>query len=95
MNENNLSIQPGAVNEVTKQLDELANRMQHVMQTEKNNLSVVSSGNDEVSQRVAHTLNDVHASFTKASDEGNNEIHDIAATLRAHSGRIVDNDLAD
>jgi hypothetical protein len=48
-----------------------------------------------VSQRVAHTLNEVHASFTKASDQGNNEIHEIAATLRAHSGRIADNDLAD
>ena len=96
MNDDNaLQIRPNEVDEVTKQLDQLAERMQHVMAAEKANLTVVASGRDEVSQRVAHTLNEVHASFTTASDQGNNEIHDTAATLRSHSGRIADADLAD
>jgi hypothetical protein len=88
-----LSIQPGAVNEVTKQIDELANRMQHVMETEKSNLTVIASGHDEVSQRVAQTANQVHDSFTKGSDKGVTEIHEVAAALRAGAGNIAEADL--
>jgi hypothetical protein len=95
MAENNrLSIHPTEVNEVTRQLDELANRMQRVLQAEASNLNVVASGHDEVSQRVAHTLNEVLGSFTKASDQGANEIQEVAATVRTHSGRIAETDLA-
>jgi methyl-accepting chemotaxis protein len=89
-----LSIRPDAVNEVTRQIDELANRMQHVLDTEKSNLNVVASGRDEVSQRVAQTADAVHDSFRKASDQGVNEFHEVAATLRSDSGRIADADLA-
>ncbi|OBK42312.1 PE domain-containing protein [Mycobacterium kubicae] len=92
---NRLSIRPDEVTEVTRQLDELANRMQRVLETEAPNLNVIASGHDEVSQRVAHTLNEVHGSFTKASDLGANEIHEVSATLRSHSGRIAEADLAD
>ena len=91
---NRLAIQPNEVNEVSKQLDELASRMQRLMQTEAPNLNVIASGHEEVSQRVAHTLNEVLGSFTKASDQGANEIQEIAATVRAHSGRIAEADLA-
>jgi phage-related minor tail protein len=90
---NGLTIQPAEVIDVTRQLDELGNRIQHVMATEAANLNVVASGRDEVSQQVAHTLNEVHESFTKASDQGVNEIHEVAATLRSHSGRIAEQDL--
>ncbi|QLL05994.1 PE domain-containing protein [Mycobacterium vicinigordonae] len=91
----NLSIRPGELTEATRQLDELADRLQRVMETERPNLTTVSSGQDEVSQRVAHTLNEVLASFTRASDQGTNEMHEASAALRAHSGRIADSDLAD
>jgi gas vesicle protein len=93
-NNNSLSIQPAEVTEVTRQLDDLANRLQQVMDAEKHNLTAVSSSRDEVSQRVARTLNEVHESFAKASTQGTDEIHDMAATLRSHSGRIEDADLA-
>jgi hypothetical protein len=91
---NSLSIQPAEVNDVTRQLDDLANRLQQVMDAEKHNLTAVASSRDEVSQRVARTLNEVHESFTQASNHGTDEIHDMAATLRSHSGRIEDADLA-
>ncbi|OBA78572.1 hypothetical protein A9W99_23135 [Mycobacterium sp. 1164966.3] len=92
---NRLSIRPDEVTEVTRQLDELANRMQRVVQTETSNLAAIASGRDEVSQRVAHTLNEVLGSFTKASDQGSNEMHEVSATLRSHAGRIAEADLAD
>jgi hypothetical protein len=92
---NRLSIRPAEVDDVTKQLDELADRLQQALETEKHNLTPVASGRDEVSQRVAHTLDEVHGAFTTASDQGTNEIHDMAATLRSHSGRIQEADLAD
>ncbi|OBF86663.1 PE family protein [Mycobacterium sp. 852002-51163_SCH5372311] len=92
---NRLSIRPDEVTEVTRQLDELANRMQRVVQTETPNLTAIASGRDEVSQRVAHTLNEVLGSFTKASDQGSNEMHEVSATLRSHAGRIAEADLAD
>lgn len=96
MSDNNrLSIRPDELTEATRQLDELANRMQRVMETERPNLTAVSSGRDEVSQRVAHTLNEVLGSFTKASDQGANEIHEASAALRSHSGRMTDADFAD
>ena len=91
----NLSIRPGELTEATRQLDELANRMQRVMETERANLTTISSGQDEVSQRVAHTLNEVLGSFTKASDQGANEIHEASAALRSHSGRMSDADVSD
>lgn len=89
-----IQIRPGEVAEVTKQLDELANRMQQVMTTEAPNLTVVASGRDEVSTRVAKTTNEVHDLFTKASEQAVNEVHEVAATLRAQSGRIEREDMA-
>lgn len=89
-----LRIAPGEVNDVTRQLDALADRVKHVMETEAPNLTVVASGADEVSQRVTQTANEVHALFTKASDAGVVEMHEVAATLRGHSGRIEQQDMA-
>jgi hypothetical protein len=84
-----LRMQPAEVTDATKQLDELADRVQKLMEAEAPNLAVIPSGRDEVSQRVAATLNEVHAAFTKSTDQGTNEIREIAATLRAHSDHIV------
>lgn len=90
---NDMRIRPDEVGDVTKHLDELADRVQKLMTDESPHLTVVASGHDEVSQRVAHTSNEVHASFAKAAEQGQTEIHEIAATLRAHSGRIEERDL--
>ena len=68
----------------------MADRIDKLMQTEAPNLTVVAAGRDEVSQRVASTLNEVHSDFAKSSDQGINEIREIAATLRAHTGHVVD-----
>lgn len=84
-----MSIQPAEVQEVTRQLDELANRVQRVMADEAANLTVTASGRDEVSQRVANTLNEVHTSFGTAADQGLTEIHEVAATLRGHSNNVA------
>jgi PE family protein len=84
-----MSIQPAEVVEVTRQLDELAGRVQRVLQDEAANLTVTASGRDEVSQRVANTLNEVHASFATGADKGLGEMHEVAATLRAHSNNVA------
>jgi|SRR5689334_14911270 len=84
-----MSIQPDEVVDVSRQLDELANRAQRVLADEAANLTVTPSGRDEVSQRVAGTLNEVHASFGTAADQGLGEMHEVAATLRDHSGNIA------
>ena len=55
-----MSIQPAEVAEVSRQLDELADRVQRVLQDETTNLTVTAAGRDEVSQRVASTFNEVH-----------------------------------
>jgi ElaB/YqjD/DUF883 family membrane-anchored ribosome-binding protein len=82
-------MQPGEVLDATRQLDELASRAERLMQDGAADLTAQASGRDEVSQRVASTLNDVHADFRKASDQGTNEIRQIAATLRAHTGNVL------
>jgi hypothetical protein len=84
-----MSIQPDDVADVSRQLDELANRAQRVLADEAANLTVTASGRDEVSQRVAGTLNDVHSAFGTAADRGLVEMHEVAATLRGHTENIV------
>lgn len=84
-----MSIQPAEVQEISRQLDELANRVQRVMTDEAPNLTVTPSARDEVSQRVAQTLNEVHTSFGTSTDQGMAEVHEVAATLRGHSSNIA------
>jgi hypothetical protein len=83
-----MSIQPSEVLEVSRQLDELANRAQRVLRDEAANLTVTASGRDEVSQRIASTLNEVHASFGVSADQGLSEMHEVAATLRGQSENV-------
>jgi hypothetical protein len=82
-------MQPVEVTEATKQLHELANRIEKLMNTEAPNLTVIAPGRDEVSQRVASTMNEVHAAFSKSTDQGIVEIREVAATLRAHTDNVV------
>lgn len=84
-----MSIQPAEVQEISRELDELANRVQRVMADEAPNLAVTASGRDEVSQRIAQTLNEVHTSFGTSTDQGMAEVHEVAATLRGHSSNIA------
>ena len=84
-----MSIQPSEVLEVTRQMDELANRVHRVIEDEAANLTVTASGRDEVSQRIAATLNEVHTSFGTTADQGLTEIREVAATLRGHSNNIA------
>lgn len=84
-----MSIQPDEVAEVSRQLDELASRGQRVLQDESVNLTVTPSSRDEVSQRVAGTLNEVRSAFGTSADKGLGEMKEVAATLRGHSENIV------
>jgi hypothetical protein len=84
-----LSIQPDEVADVSHQLDELAGRAQRILQDEAANLTVTPSARDEVSQRVAATLNDVHAFFGTAADQGLGEMREVAATLRGQSDNVA------
>src|ERR1700722_4679211 len=87
-----LSIRPGDVSDATNQLGELADRIRRVTDTEALNLTVDASARDEVSQRGASTLNEVHTSFTKASDQGCTQIQEVATTMRAHTDNVVSAD---
>jgi ElaB/YqjD/DUF883 family membrane-anchored ribosome-binding protein len=84
-----LSIRPGEVSDATGQLAELADRVKRVMEAEALNLTVQPSARDEVSQRVAATLNEVHASFSKASDQGQQQLREVVATAQTHAGNLV------
>jgi len=84
-----MSIQPDEVADVSRQLDELASRAARILSDESPNLTVTASGRDEVSQRVADTLNGVHTSFGSAADAGLGEMREVAATLRTHTDNIV------
>ena len=86
------SMQPSDVMEAAGQLDALADRLDKVMTVEAPNLTVVAPGRDEVSQRMASTLNDVHTSFADTAGRGSNEVREIAATLRAHTQNILDSE---
>jgi|SRR4051794_10857864 hypothetical protein len=82
-------MQPAEVADATKQLDALAGRVEKLMATEVSNLTVTPAGRDEVSQRVAATLNEAHSQFAISTDKANNEMRETAATLRAHANDVV------
>jgi phage-related protein len=84
-----LSIRPDEVSDATSQLAELADRVQRVMETEALNLTVQASARDEVSQRVATTLNEVHTSFSKTADQGQQQLRELTTTMRTHAGNLV------
>lgn len=84
-----LQLRPAEVADATRQLDQLARRAEKLMQSESPNLSAMAPGRDEVSRQVASTLNDVHMDFNRVADQGAKEMHEIAATLRAHTDNIV------
>ncbi|MUL78879.1 PE family protein [Mycolicibacterium sp. CBMA 226] len=87
-----LSLQPDEVADATKQLEALAARIEHVMRAEAPALTVTAPGRDEVSQRVATTLNEVHSDFSTSADAGVGQLRGAALTLRAHNDRVVDAD---
>jgi hypothetical protein len=89
-----LLIRPGEVSDATSQLDELVDRVRRVMDAEALNLTVQASARDEVSQRVAATLNQVHASFSNSSDQGQQQLRELSTALRAHAGNLVGADQA-
>jgi len=82
-------MQPAEVADATKQLDALASRVEKLMATEGPNLTVTAAGRDEVSGRVASTLNAVHAQVAASIGQGNDQIRATAATLRAHTDDVV------
>jgi hypothetical protein len=84
------TMQPADVIDAAGLLDALADRIDKVMEAEAPNLTVEASGRDEVSQRVASTLNDVHSDFAKSTGQGANEVREVAATLRAHTQNVLE-----
>lgn len=93
MNSNDiLSIRPGDVSDVTSRLTELADRVRRTMDTEGLNLTALAAARDEVSQRVASTLNEVHTSFATVLDQGLTQIRDVATNLRTHTYNVVTDD---
>src|ERR1700733_8868713 len=91
-NNADFALQPDQVVDAAGNLEALADRIDSLMRTEAASMTVVASGRDEVSQRVASTMNAVHADFAMSMDQGGNEIREIAATLRANTGHITDVD---
>jgi hypothetical protein len=81
-------LQPDDIVNATEQLDDMARRLDQLMEVENPNLAVKSPGADEVSQRVAATLTRVHAMFGESVAHGSNEMREIAATLRSHTDNI-------
>lgn len=83
-----LRLKPPEIIEATEQLDGMADRLHQLMDRERPNLTPSASGSDEVSQRVAATLNEVYVSFHDSLTRGATEIQEIAATVRTHSDNI-------
>lgn len=92
MNPDVLSIRPGDVSDAAGQLTKLADLLRRVLDTEALNLTVQAAGRDEVSQRVASTLNEVHTSFSKAFDRGDTQLREVATTLRTHTDSVIATD---
>lgn len=84
-----LRMGPTEVADAAARLDALASRVEQVMQTETTRLSVEPGARDEVSQRVASTLNAVHDVFGASAQQGVTEMRETAATLRSQAGDVA------
>jgi hypothetical protein len=82
-------MQPAEVADATRQLDQLAGRAEQLMQIDQPNLVVTAAGRDEVSRRVASTLNEVHTQFVESTGHATNQMRQMAATLRAHANNVI------
>ncbi|BBY84648.1 PE domain-containing protein [Mycolicibacterium tokaiense] len=90
MADNNiLRMQPTEVSEVSAQLDALAGRVEQLLDTETPNLAVQRGARDEVSQRVATTLNAVGESFQTSARSGVTEMRETASTLRSQADDLT------
>ncbi|WP_307789498.1 PE domain-containing protein [Mycolicibacterium baixiangningiae] len=87
-----LRMRPTEVAEASAQLDALASRVEQLMHTETPNLSVQAGARDEVSQRVANTLNGVHDVFGASVERGATEMRETAATLRSQADDVTNLD---
>lgn len=85
MNDDVLRMSPAEVAESATALDALAGRVEQLLQHEAQNLSVLAGARDEVSERVAKTLNDVHGQFSDSANRGVTEMRETAATLRSQA----------
>ncbi|WP_149481464.1 PE family protein [Mycolicibacterium sp. P1-18] len=84
-----LRMQPAEIADVSAQLDALADRVDQMMAVERPNLSVQAGARDEVSQRIAATLNAVHDQFGTSVDLGTTDLRDTAATLRSQAEDVT------
>jgi hypothetical protein len=82
-------MQPAEVADATTQLDALAARIEKLMATEGPNLTVTAAGRDEVSGQVASSLNTVHTQMAGSISQGNEQLRQTAATLRAHTNDVI------
>ena len=90
MSDNNiLRMQPAEVSEISAQLDALAGRVERLLETETPNLAVQPGARDEVSQRIATTLNAVHDSFGTSARSGVTEMRETASTLRSQADDLT------
>jgi PE family len=87
-----LRMRPTEVADTSTQLDALASRVEQLMQTETPNLSVQAGARDEVSQRVANTLNGVQDAFGASVERGAIEMRETAATLRSQADDVTNLD---
>lgn len=87
-----LRMQPTEVAEASAQLDALAGRVEQLLRAEAPNLSVQAGARDEVSQRVANTLNAVHDAFGASLERGATEMRETAATLRSQADDVTNLD---
>ncbi|BBY46735.1 hypothetical protein MARA_01650 (plasmid) [Mycolicibacterium arabiense] len=88
-NNDGLQMQPTEVSDAARQLDDLANRIDDLMATERSNLATTPAGRDEVSTHAATTLEAVSTSFGESIDQGIVELRQVAATLRAHTDSVM------
>lgn len=84
-----LRMRPAEITEASAHLDALASRVEQLLQTETPNLSVQPGARDEVSQRVANTLNGVHDAFGTSVGSGVTEMRETAATLRSQADDVT------
>lgn len=82
---NEVAVNPTEIRSAATRLDQLAARLDAVLDARGAELPVAASGTDEVSVRAAGTFNAVAQGFTTESGSAAHELRKIAAVLRSQA----------
>lgn len=96
MSQNSLSVNTAATQKSAVQLDDIAQRVERVMNLARETVAVQSAGADKVSVTAANTFNTVAKTFDEQMTAGTKVMREVSTAITTHGASVtqVDDEVA-